>query len=85
MYYCLLERSKECQGLQRLASPITAGSLCIAALKNAGWAGQALASLIIYLHLSTQHTQALRDLVVFMVMGWGEVLVTSTCLLRGSA
>lgn len=51
-----------------MAAPITAGSLCLAALKNAGWAGQPLASLVIYLHINTEHIPVLRDLVVVVIV-----------------
>lgn len=62
-----------------MATPITVGCcLCIAALKNAGWAGPVLASLIICWHISTQHTQGPRDLVAVLVMVEG-MLVTSLC------
>lgn len=55
-----------------MAAPITADSLCIAALKNAGWAEQPLASLVIYLHINTEHIPVLRGLMVV-------VIVTSMC------
>lgn len=67
MYYCLLEEQRM-SGAAEVGYPNNCRLSLHCSTENAGWAGQALASLITSPHISTKHTQVLKDLVVVIVI-----------------